>query len=322
MKVRLIPLAKVAFVFPGQGSQKVGMGKDFYDNYTCAKRVFEEADEALGFSITKMCFEGPEEDLRLTKYTQPAILTCSIAALAVMCEHGLTCEIAGGHSLGEYSALVAADVMSLQDAVVAVNKRGEFMQEAVPVGEGAMAAVMGLTPDTIVAVCQKVETDCGEAVQAVNFNCPGQVVIAGTARAVEKANEALKAAGAKRAIPLPVSAPFHSTLMQPAAERLKVVLDKIAFRDAKFPVVANVTAEPAVKAEEIRALLVKQAASPVKWEMSMHRMIRDGFDTFVEVGPGKVLTGFTKKIDRTVNALNVEDMASLEKTLAYFKEVR
>lgn len=322
MKVRLIPLAKVAFVFPGQGSQKVGMGKDFYDNYTCAKRVFEEADEALGFSITKMCFEGPEEDLRLTKYTQPAILTCSIAALAVMREHGLTCEIAGGHSLGEYSALVAADVMSLQDAVVAVNKRGEFMQEAVPVGEGAMAAVMGLTPDTIVAVCQKVETDCGEAVQAVNFNCPGQVVIAGTARAVEKANEALKAAGAKRAIPLPVSAPFHSTLMQPAAERLKVVLDKIAFRDAKFPVVANVTAEPAVKAEEIRALLVKQAASPVKWEMSMHRMIRDGFDTFVEVGPGKVLTGFTKKIDRTVNALNVEDMASLEKTLAYFKEVR
>ena len=315
-------MSKVAFVFPGQGSQKVGMCKDFYDSYACAKKVFEEADDALGFSITKMCFEGPEEDLRLTKYTQPAILTCSVAALAVMREHGLECEAAGGHSLGEYSALVAADVMKLQDAVVAVHKRGEFMQEAVPVGEGAMAAVMGLTPDAIVAVCQNVETECGEAVQAVNFNCPGQVVIAGATKAVDKASEALKAAGAKRAIPLPVSAPFHSTLMKPAAERLKEVLDKIDFRDAKFPVFSNVTAEPVVKAEEIRALLVKQAASPVKWEMSMHRMIKDGFDTFVEVGPGKVLTGFTRKIDRAMNALNVEDMASLEKTLAYFKEVR
>lgn len=315
-------MSKVAFVFPGQGSQKVGMCKDFYDSYACAKKVFEEADDALGFSITKMCFEGPEEDLRLTKYTQPAILTCSVAALAVMREHGLECEAAGGHSLGEYSALVAADVMKLQDAVVAVHKRGEFMQEAVPVGEGAMAAVMGLTPDEIVAVCQNVETECGEAVQAVNFNCPGQVVIAGATKAVDKASEALKAAGAKRAIPLPVSAPFHSTLMKPAAERLKEVLDKIEFRDAKFPVFSNVTAEPVVKAEEIRALLVKQAASPVKWEMSMHRMIKDGFDTFVEVGPGKVLTGFTRKIDRAMNALNVEDMASLEKTLAYFKEVR
>ena len=315
-------MSKVAFVFPGQGSQKVGMCKDFYDSYACAKKVFEEADDALGFSITKMCFEGPEEDLRLTKYTQPAILTCSVAALAVMREHGLECEAAGGHSLGEYSALVAADVMKLQDAVVAVHKRGEFMQEAVPVGEGAMAAVMGLTPDAIVAVCQNVETECGEAVQAVNFNCPGQVVIAGATKAVDKASEALKAAGAKRAIPLPVSAPFHSTLMKPAAERLKEVLDKIEFRDAKFPVFSNVTAEPVVKAEEIRALLVKQAASPVKWEMSMHRMIKDGFDTFVEVGPGKVLTGFTRKIDRAMNALNVEDMASLEKTLAYFKEVR
>ena len=273
-------MSKVAFVFPGQGSQKVGMCKDFYDSYACAKKVFEEADDALGFSITKMCFEGPEEDLRLTKYTQPAILTCSVAALAVMREHGLECEAAGGHSLGEYSALVAADVMKLQDAVVAVHKRGEFMQEAVPVGEGAMAAVMGLTPDEIVAVCQNVETECGEAVQAVNFNCPGQVVIAGATKAVDKASEALKAAGAKRAIPLPVSAPFHSTLMKPAAERLKEVLDKIDFRDAKFPVFSNVTAEPVVKAEEIRALLV------------------------------------------TMNALNVEDMASLEKTLAYFKEVR
>lgn len=322
MKVRLIPLSKVAFVFPGQGAQKVGMCKDFYDNYACAKKVFEEADEALGFSISKLCFEGPEEDLRLTKNTQPAILTCSVAALSVMQEHGLECETAGGHSLGEYSALVAAGVMNLQDAVVAVHKRGEFMQEAVPVGEGAMAAVMGMVPDEIVAICQQVEKDCGEAVQAVNFNCPGQIVIAGTTKAVEKAVEALKAAGAKRAVPLPVSAPFHSTLMKPAAERLKEVLDNIEFHDAKFPIVANVTAEPVVKAEEIRALLVKQAASPVKWEMSVRNMIGNGFDTFVEIGPGKTLTGFTRKIDKEMNVLNVEDLASLEKTLAYFKEVR
>ena len=315
-------MAKTAFVFPGQGSQTVGMCKEFYDNYACAKKVFEEADEALGFSIAKMCFEGPEDQLRLTMNTQPAILTCSIAVLAVLRENGLNCQIAGGHSLGEYSALVAAGSLSLADAVRSVRKRGQFMQEAVPVGEGAMAAVMGLEPETIDAICRKVEAECGEAVQAVNFNCPGQVVIAGAAGAVTKAINALKEAGARRAVSLPVSAPFHSTLMRPAAARLKEVLDEVEFHDAKFPVVANVTAKPVTKAEEIRSLLVQQAASPVKWEMSMRYMLGEGFDTFVEVGPGKVLTGFTRKIDRTANALNVEDMDSLEKTLAYFKEVR
>lgn len=315
-------MAKTAFVFPGQGSQTVGMCKEFYDNYACAKKVFEEADEALGFSIAKMCFEGPEDQLRLTMNTQPAILTCSIAVLAVLRENGLNCQIAGGHSLGEYSALVAAGSLSLADAVRSVRKRGQFMQEAVPVGEGAMAAVMGLEPETIDAICRKVEAECGEAVQAVNFNCPGQVVIAGAAGAVAKAIDALKEAGARRAVSLPVSAPFHSTLMRPAAARLKEVLDEVEFHDAKFPVVANVTAKPVTKAEEVRSLLVQQAASPVKWEMSMRYMLGEGFDTFVEVGPGKVLTGFTRKIDRTANALNVEDMDSLEKTLAYFKEVR
>lgn len=315
-------MGKTAFIFPGQGSQTVGMCKEFYDSYTCARRVFEEADEALGFSISKLCFEGPEEQLRLTMNTQPAILTCSIAALAVLREQGADCQIAGGHSLGEYSALVAAGVISLADAVRSVRKRGQFMQEAVPVGEGAMAAVMGLGPDEITAVCQKVEAECGAAVQAVNFNCPGQVVIAGAADAVAKAIEALKEAGARRAVPLPVSAPFHSTLMQPAAARLKEVLDQVEFRDAAFPIVANVNAQPVTKAGEIRELLVKQAASPVRWEASMHYMINAGFDTYVEVGPGRVLTGFTRKIDKTMNALNVEDTASLEKTLAYFKEVR
>ncbi|MEE3381520.1 MAG: ACP S-malonyltransferase [Succiniclasticum sp.] len=315
-------MSKVAFLFPGQGSQKVGMSKDFYDNFACAKQVFEEADDALGFSISKLCFEGPEDQLRLTMNTQPAILTCSVAALAVLRENGLNCTIAGGHSLGEYSALVAAGVLSLADAVRAVRKRGQFMQEAVPVGEGAMAAVMGLKPEQIVEVCQKVEKEGGEAVQAVNFNCPGQVVIAGATAAVNKAVDALKEAGARRAVMLPVSAPFHSTLMKPAADRLKEVLDQIEFHDAAFPVVANVTAEPETKSEEIRALLVRQAASPVKWEMSMHTMIDAGYDTFVEVGPGRVLTGFTRKIDRSKTALNVEDMDSLEKTLAHFKEVR
>ena len=315
-------MAKTAFVFPGQGSQTVGMCKEFYDNYACAKKVFEEADEALGFSIAKMCFEGPEDQLRLTMNTQPAILTCMIAVRSVLRENGLNCQIAGGHSLGEYSALVAAGSLSLADAVRSVRKRGQFMQEAVPVGEGAMAAVMGLEPETIDAICRKVEAECGEAVQAVNFNCPGQVVIAGAAGAVAKAIDALKEAGARRAVSLPVSAPFHSTLMRPAAARLKEVLDEVEFHDAKFPVVANVTAKPVTKAEEIRSLLVQQAASPVKWEMSMRYMLGEGFDTFVEVGPGKVLTGFTRKIDRTANALNVEDMDSLEKTLAYFKEVR
>ena len=315
-------MSKVAFLFPGQGSQKVGMSKDFYDNFACAKQVFEEADDALGFSISKLCFEGPEDQLRLTMNTQPAILTCSVAALAVLRENGLNCTIAGGHSLGEYSALVAAGVLSLADAVRAVRKRGQFMQEAVPVGEGAMAAVMGLKPEQIVEVCQKVEKEGGEAVQAVNFNCPGQVVIAGATAAVNKAVDALKEAGARRAVMLPVSAPFHSTLMKPAADRLKEVLDQIEFHDAAFPVVANVTAEPETDAEEIRARLVRQAASPGKWEMSMHTMIDVGYDTFVEVGPGRVLTGFTRKIDRSVTALNVEDMDSLEKTLAHFKEVR
>lgn len=315
-------MSKIAFVFPGQGSQTVGMCKDLYDNYTCVRKVFEAADEALGFSISDMCFNGPEDQLRLTFNTQPAILTASVACAEVLKENGLNCEVAAGHSLGEYSALVLAGALDFADAVRIVRKRGQFMQEAVPVGEGSMAAVLGLESDKIVDICRTVEAECGEAVQAVNFNCPGQVVIAGAVGAVDKALAALKEAGAKRAVLLPVSAPFHSTLMQPASKRLAEVFETVAFHDAKIPVVANVTATEVIKGEEIKESLIRQAAMPVLWETSVNHMIAGGVDTFVEVGPGKVLTGFTKKIAKGMTALNVEDEASLEKTLAYFKEVR
>lgn len=309
-------MSKIAFVFPGQGSQTVGMCKAFYDEYAVVRDIFAEADEALGFSITKMCFEGPDEDLRLTFNTQPAILTASVACAAVLKEHGASCSVAAGHSLGEYSALVHAGAMKFADAVRTVRARGTFMQEAVPVGEGSMAAVLGMDSDKIVEICKSIESECGGAVQAVNFNCPGQVVIAGAVEPVNKALEALKANGAKRAVLLPVSAPFHSTLMQPAADRLAEVLATIVIADANIPVIANVTATPVTCGATIKELLVKQAASPVLWETSVRNMVADGVDTFVEVGPGKVLTGFTKKIAKGLPALNVEDPASLEKTLA------
>ncbi|MEX5286009.1 ACP S-malonyltransferase [Selenomonas sputigena] len=312
---------KLAFVFPGQGAQQVGMGKDFYEKYEVAKKLFREADEALGYSIKAMCFDGPEENLRLTANTQPAILTVSVIANEILKEHGLQPDITGGHSLGEYSALVAADVLDFQNAVLLVHKRGAFMQEAVPVGEGGMAAVMGLEREVIVGICEEVSAQVG-AVQAVNFNCPGQIVIAGTTAGVEKAAKLLQEAGAKKSVILPVSAPFHSTLMQPAAEKLAAELDKVEIRDAKIPVVANVSAEILTQAADIKESLVKQAANPVKWEDCVEKMKEFGADTFVEAGPGKTLCGFNKRIDRKLTSMNVENLETLQKTLDYFKEVR
>lgn len=314
-------MTKTAFVFPGQGSQAVGMGKELCDLYPVAKAVFEEADSALGFSITDLCFGGPEEELRKTYNTQPAILTVSVACQRVLAEKGLVPAIVAGHSLGEYSALIAAGALQFADAVRLVRKRGQLMQEAVPLGQGSMAAVLGLERETIIAICKEVEAKSGP-VQAVNFNCPGQVVIAGAAAAVDAAVEALKAAGAKRAIPLPVSAPFHSTLMKPAADKLAGELAKITVADAKIPVVANVNGQIITGGDAIKESLVKQAASPVLWEDCIAAITAFGAGDFVEVGPGKVLTGFTKKIAKDANTLNVEDESSLQKTLDYFKEVR
>lgn len=313
-------MSKLAFVFPGQGAQKVGMGKDFFDNYDVAKKMFKEADEALGYSIMKMCFEGPEEDLKLTANTQPAILTISCIANEILKENGVQPEITGGHSLGEYSALVAAGVLKFQDAVALVHKRGAYMQEAVPVGEGGMAAIIGVDREKIVEICQSVSAE--SPVQAVNFNCPGQIVIAGATRGVELAVEELKAAGAKKAVILPVSAPFHSTLMKPAAEKLAVELDKVTMSDARIPVVANVNAQVLTKAEDIKASLVAQAASPVLWEDCVAKMKEFGADVLLEAGPGKTLCGFNRRIDKSIKSLNVEDVESLEKSLDYFKEVR
>lgn len=312
---------KTAFVFPGQGSQKVGMMQDLYNAYPIVKQRFEEADEALGYSITKLCFEGPDTELVKTANTQPAILTASVACYEVLKEKGYTPDIVGGHSLGEYSALVAAGVLDFKDAVYLVHKRGQYMQEAVPLGEGSMAAILALPREKVIAICAEVDATVG-SVQAVNFNCPGQIVIAGATKAVEIAAEKMKAAGAKRAVILPVSAPFHSRLMEPAAIRLEEELNTITIHDAQIPVVANVTASILTKGADIKKSLVVQAAHPVLWEDCVMQMVNYGVEVFVEVGPGKVLTGFTKKINKAMQLSNVEDIASLDKTLEFLEGVR
>jgi [acyl-carrier-protein] S-malonyltransferase len=291
------------------------MGRELAENFACARRVFEEADAALEFPLSRLCFEGPAEELQLTANTQPAILAVSVAAFEVLREKGVRAEFAAGHSLGEYSALVAAGALRLRDAVRLVRKRGQYMQEAVPVGQGAMAALLGLTPETAEQVCQ--EAAQGEVVTPANFNSPSQVVIAGQARAVARAVELAKARGAKRSILLNVSAPFHCPLMKPAQDRLAVDLDATGIADPQMVVVNNVDAREVRSAAEARDGLKRQVTSPVRWEQSMRYLREQGVELFVEVGPGKVLTGLLRQTDREATGLRVEDLATLNQTLAW-----
>ena len=306
--------SKLAIVFPGQGSQAPGMGKDLAEKFTVARQVFEEADDALGFAISRLCFEGPAEDLQLTENTQPAILTASVAAFRAMQEAGIGAPaFVAGHSLGEYSALVAAGALSLSDAVRTVRARGRYMQEAVPVGTGAMAAVLGAELGEVERVC--VEARGGQVCSIANLNSPNQAVIAGNTEAVDRAVELLSGV-AKRVIKLKVSAPFHCALMKPAQDRLAPDLEALNFSEPAIPVVTNVDARATSAPDELRDALVRQVSSPVRWVESMQLLIEQGIGTFVEAGPGKVLSGLMRQISRDVKALNVEDAASLETTKA------
>jgi [acyl-carrier-protein] S-malonyltransferase len=306
-------MSKTAYIFPGQGSQSVGMGKDLFDNFQAAREVFEEADEALGFSLSKMCFAGTTEDLALTANTQPAILTCSIAAYRAMESEGFAQpDFVAGHSLGEYSALVAANAISFGDAAQTVRKRGTYMQEAVPVGVGAMAAILGSDLETIENVCAEVAN--GQVCSPANINSPNQIVIAGNTEAIDRACELLKERGAKRAIKLNVSAPFHCALMMPAQQKLREDLLKLKYNELRFSIVENVSGELNNRGERVGEALTQQVSNPVRWLQSIEHLVELGVETFVEVGAGKVLSGLTKQINRDVRCLNVENTVSLLET--------
>src|ERR1700730_12233204 len=313
-------MGKIAFVFPGQASQYPGMGKELAEKYPVARAVFQEADQALGFSISQMCFGGTEEDLKLTANIQPAILTCSVAMYRILAEKGVMPDFVAGHSLGEYSALVAAGGIKFSDAVQIARKRGTYMQEAVPAGQGAMAAIMGLSPAVVIDACKRAAE--GKVCSPANLNSPEQTVISGHADAVKRAVEIASQLGAKRAVILPVSAPFHCALMMPAQERLEKDLRKIDIGPLRVPLVTNVDADTETSGEEARDARIRQVTMPVRWEASVRELIDEGVNTFVEVGPGRVLTGLLRQIERSVGTLNVEDEKSVASTLEKIAQAR
>ena len=307
---------KITFVFPGQGAQRLGMGRELWENFEEVKFLYDDASEALGYDVKELSFNGPQEELDKTYRTQPSILTASMAAYKVLSIKGITPFIVAGHSLGEYSAIVAAGVVPFKEAVKLTEKRGKFMQEAVPEGEGLMAVIMGLERNRVDDICLSVETGY---VSPANYNCPGQIVIAGEKRAVEDAMKLARDAGAKRAIALAVSVPSHCTLMVEASKRLAAVLDAAELKDPNVPVVNNADAMVLTSAEKIKLSLIRQLHSPLLWEDSIRRVLEKGIDTFVEVGPGKVLSGLIKRIEPSAKIFNVEDMASLNKTVEGLK---
>jgi [acyl-carrier-protein] S-malonyltransferase len=308
-------MSKTAFLFPGQGSQSVGMGRDLASSFPIARRTFEEANDALDFDLANLCFQGPDEQLRLTEFTQPAIFTVSVAALRVLAEAGVSADYVAGHSLGEYSANVAAGAIEFAVAARTVRRRGQMMQQAVPAGQGAMAAILGMPAETVVAVCRDASSE-GAPVEPANLNSPEQTVISGATAAVERAIALAKERGAKRAVLLQVSAPFHCSLMQPAQDGLAPILQEIPFSAAKVPVVVNVDAALITDGAQLRDALIRQVTGAVRWTQSMQLLIAEGATTFVEVGPGKVLSGLLRQIDRSQKCAQVEDPASLEKLLA------